>query len=51
MGDLSVILNLLLGYAEKLINNGVVNKAIDVCVQWIDEMAIPLKDAIWLLTH
>ena len=48
MGDL---INLLLEYAGKLIDNGIFNKAIDVCVQWVDQIAIPLKDAIWLITH
>lgn len=48
MGD---FLNLLLEYAGKLIDNGVFNKAIDACVQWVDQIAIPLKDAIWLITH
>jgi len=48
MGD---FLNLLLEYAGKLIDNGVFNEVIDTCVQWVDQIAIPLKDAIWLITH
>lgn len=51
MGDFNAIIQLVLEYVGKLIDNGVFNKAIDVCVQWVDQMAIPLKDAIWLITH
>ena len=51
MGDWSAILNLLLEYAEKLIDNGVFANTIDICVKCISDLAGPLKDAIWLITH
>lgn len=48
MGD---FINLLLEYAGKLIDNGVFTNAIDICTKWVTEIAGPLKDAIWLITH